>query len=107
MLSTPLRGRRGGGSWILKLAPPEFPRLVENEALFLAAAKDCGLDAPEFRVVRDRDGNAGFSRRCPTATTGWRSRSRAATGTSAAGTSSPSPGATASGRRRRDALAGR
>src|SRR5690606_19493478 len=42
MISFPVRGRRRG-AFILKLAPPELPRLVENEAFVMRVARDCGL----------------------------------------------------------------
>lgn len=45
---------------ILKLNPPEFRHLVENEAFFLDAARRSGLVVPEFEVVRDRDGATGL-----------------------------------------------
>jgi len=59
-LAFPVRTKRGAASSILKLGAPEFPRIVENEAFFLDAARDCGLATPEFRVVRDREKNAGL-----------------------------------------------
>jgi serine/threonine-protein kinase HipA len=60
MISFPVRAKGRGGAWLLKLDPPDVPRLVENEAFFLAAARDCGLTTPEFRLVRDRTGAAGL-----------------------------------------------
>ena len=49
-----------GAAWILKLDPPEFPHLVANEAFFLAAARDSGLDATHAEVVRDKAGRPGL-----------------------------------------------
>lgn len=49
-----------GSDYILKLTPPEYPHLVENEGFFLDAARRCGLPAAESRVVRDRDGRPGL-----------------------------------------------
>ncbi len=46
--------------YILKLNPPEYPRLVENEAFFLKAARDCRLRVAEAELVRDVDGTAGL-----------------------------------------------
>lgn len=46
--------------WILKLTPPEYPHLVENEAFFLDAAARCGLPVAEARVVHDADGASGL-----------------------------------------------
>lgn len=50
----------GGGSYLLKLDPPEFPHLVANEAFFARMAADCGLDVADVTVVTDRDGHAGL-----------------------------------------------
>ena len=50
----------GGGSAILKLTPSRYPRLVENEAFFLAMAAACRFQVPPFRVVHDRDGESGL-----------------------------------------------
>jgi serine/threonine-protein kinase HipA len=58
MISLPVRHR--DARWILKLDPPEFPQLVENEAFFLDAAARSGLRVPYHEVVRDRDGAAGL-----------------------------------------------
>lgn len=58
MISLPVRHRHA--RWILKLDPPEFPHLVENEAFFLDAAERSGLRVPHHEVVRDRDGAPGL-----------------------------------------------
>lgn len=50
----------GGGRYILKLNPREFPHLVENEAFFLEHARRCGVETAEARVVRDARGSAGL-----------------------------------------------
>jgi serine/threonine-protein kinase HipA len=50
----------GGGHWILKLSPPAYPRLVENEAFFLSMARGCGLPVPHTEVVADRHGVTGL-----------------------------------------------
>lgn len=47
-------------AFILKLNPPDKPRLVENEAFFMKMARECGLLAAQSRLVYDRDGNAGL-----------------------------------------------
>lgn len=62
MISLPVRGADGGGggSFILKLNPPGKPRLVENEAFFMAMARDLGLAAASTRLVHDRDGMVGL-----------------------------------------------
>src|SRR5690606_4677194 len=60
MVSFPvtLAGRRE--AHILKLNPPDRPRLIENEAFFMGMAQACGLEAAKVRVVHDRDGEAGL-----------------------------------------------
>lgn len=58
MISLPIRHRRA--RWILKLNPPEFPHLVENEAFFLDAAQHSGLTVPYHEVVRDAIGAPGL-----------------------------------------------
>ena len=49
-----------GRDAILKLTPPEFPHLVENEAWFLTLARSAGLTVPRFEVVTDRAGETGL-----------------------------------------------
>ena len=58
MLNLPVaqHGRR----FILKLNPPEYPHLVENEACFLQAARLSGLEGASAILVRDRDGQRGL-----------------------------------------------
>jgi serine/threonine-protein kinase HipA len=58
MISFPVR--LGAGQFILKLNPPEFPHVVENEACFLNAANASGLTVPWFELVSDRDGVKGL-----------------------------------------------
>jgi serine/threonine-protein kinase HipA len=58
VVSFPLR-RRAVPS-ILKLNTPASPRIVENEAFFLALARTCGFRVPAFEVVADRDGQSGL-----------------------------------------------
>lgn len=45
---------------LLKLDPPEFAHLVENEAFFLAAARASGMSVAETEVVRDGEGAPGL-----------------------------------------------
>jgi serine/threonine-protein kinase HipA len=49
-----------GRRWILKLNPPERPRLVENEHFFMELARRCGLDAARTHLVTDRTGASGL-----------------------------------------------
>jgi serine/threonine-protein kinase HipA len=58
MVSFPLTGASGPA--ILKLNPPAFPRIVENEAFCLSLARRAGLTVPRFEVIEDRDGVSGL-----------------------------------------------
>lgn len=60
VISFPVKTKSTHASYILKLNPPDKPRLVENEEFFLGMAKACGIAIPAARLVRDRDGNAGL-----------------------------------------------
>lgn len=58
MLNVPIQGRTG--AYILKLNPPEFPHLVENEHFFFRAAAHTRLRLAEVDLVHDRDGAPGL-----------------------------------------------
>lgn len=58
MVSFPLTGANGPA--ILKLSPPAFPRIVQNEAFCLSLARHAGLTVPRFEVIKDRDGVSGL-----------------------------------------------
>lgn len=58
MISFPFATRRK--RWILKLNPPEYPRLIENEFFFMNAALSCGLRVPKVHLVHDRGGASGL-----------------------------------------------
>ncbi len=58
MINLPVARR--GARYLLKLNPPEFPHLVENEAFFLDAARRSGLEVAEAEVVRDAEGEVGL-----------------------------------------------
>lgn len=58
-ISLPLRPA-GRGAFILKVNPADKPRLVENEAFFMAMARACGLRTANARLVCDREGNPGL-----------------------------------------------
>jgi len=60
MISFPVRALHKKRAHILKLSPPEFPRLVENEHFFMRIAKTLGLEVAETRIVHDRTGEAGL-----------------------------------------------
>ncbi|HZJ09236.1 MAG TPA: HipA domain-containing protein [Trueperaceae bacterium] len=42
--------------FVVKLAPPEYPGVIENEAFFLGLAKKAGLRTVKWQVAEDRDG---------------------------------------------------
>jgi serine/threonine-protein kinase HipA len=52
-MSTPLD--TAAGPAILKLEPPQYPRLVANEHFFLSMAAGCGLPVPTHRILVDRN----------------------------------------------------
>jgi serine/threonine-protein kinase HipA len=58
MLNMPLQGR--AAAYILKLNPPEFPHLVENEHFFFRAARRTRLRLAEVQLVHDRTGAPGL-----------------------------------------------
>ncbi|MCY3000257.1 MAG: HipA domain-containing protein [Planctomycetota bacterium] len=60
MISLPLRRKQGATHCLLKLAPPEYPRLVENEAFFMDAARAAGIVSAKVELVHDADGEAGL-----------------------------------------------
>lgn len=51
MLNLPVT--RAGHKYLLKLNPPEFPHLVENEHFFLGAGRMSGLDVARADLVHD------------------------------------------------------
>jgi serine/threonine-protein kinase HipA len=54
------KGRSKSKRFILKLNPPELPRLVENEFFFMTLAEKCGIEVPATRLLRDREGNVAL-----------------------------------------------
>jgi serine/threonine-protein kinase HipA len=58
MITVPLR--HDGGVHLLKLTPPELPKLVENEAFFLRYAARLPIPVVEWEVVTDKSGAAGL-----------------------------------------------
>jgi serine/threonine-protein kinase HipA len=51
---------RAGERYILKLNPPDFPHLVENEEFFLEAARKSGIPVPSSELIKDADGTHGL-----------------------------------------------
>ncbi len=60
MISVPVRGAKKAKRYILKLNPPDHPRLVENEAFFMKMAGACGIDAASTQLVHDQQGQSGL-----------------------------------------------
>ena len=58
MLNLPVAA--AGDRFLLKLNPPEYRHVVENEAFFLEAARRTGLEVATADLVHDRDGEAGL-----------------------------------------------
>lgn len=58
MLNMPVQGR--AAAYILKLNPPEYPHLVENEHFFFRAAARTRLRLADVELVRDRLGAPGL-----------------------------------------------
>lgn len=58
MISMPIE--RAGERFVLKLDPPEFPHVVENEAFFLDLAREARMSSARARLVHDADGLAGL-----------------------------------------------
>ncbi len=58
MINVPVA--RAGERYILKLTPPEYPHLVENEAFFLDAARKAGLTVPPSEIVTGAEGKLGL-----------------------------------------------
>jgi len=59
-ISFPLRKRGAHGRYLLKLSPTELPRLVENEAFFMGAARAVGIPTANVELVHDARGEAGL-----------------------------------------------
>jgi serine/threonine-protein kinase HipA len=58
MLNVPVQGR--SHAYILKLNPPEFPHLVENEAFFFRAGAHTRLRLANVELVHDKRGSSGL-----------------------------------------------
>jgi serine/threonine-protein kinase HipA len=58
MISLPVSRRHE--RYILKLTPPEYPRLVENETFFLEWSRRCRIDTATARLVHDGEGVSGL-----------------------------------------------
>lgn len=59
MLSLPVRGTTA--EFVLKLTPPEYPGIVQNEAFFLRSARLARMEAVRSQLVRDAQGREGLA----------------------------------------------
>lgn len=60
MISFPIQLAKKKKSYILKLAPKEYGKLVENEHFFMRMAADCGLDVANTQLVWDKNKEPGL-----------------------------------------------
>lgn len=58
MISVPVA--QAAGRYILKVDPPEFPHVVENEHYFLTIARSAGIPTTQADLVTDADGRKGL-----------------------------------------------
>lgn len=58
MVSVPIG--RAGERYLLKINPPEYPYVVENEAFFLELARQVHMDSAAASIVRDVDERPGL-----------------------------------------------
>ncbi|WP_433759933.1 HipA domain-containing protein [Nocardia sp. CA-135398] len=58
MISTPISTT--GGPAILKLNPPQYPFMVENENFFLDMADACGIRVPDHQLATDANGRTAL-----------------------------------------------
>lgn len=60
MISFPVGVSNRNKRYLLKLAPKEYPRLVENEHFFMQMAASCGLPVAKTTVVQDSAKSSGL-----------------------------------------------
>jgi serine/threonine-protein kinase HipA len=58
MISVPVA--RAGFRYILKVSPPEYPLVVENEAYFIGVARSARFPTVHAEVIRDATGRSGL-----------------------------------------------
>ncbi len=58
MISVPIA--LSGNRYILKIDPPEYPHVVENEFYFISLAKAIGIPTVDAQLVQDADGTKGL-----------------------------------------------
>lgn len=57
-IAAPVRG--GGTDFILKVSPPEYPKLVENEAACFDIARPAGFPLADTQLLHDASGRPGL-----------------------------------------------
>jgi serine/threonine-protein kinase HipA len=60
MITFPVRVKNKKNEYILKLQPREYPKLIENEYIFMNMAKACGLPTADVAIVQDSKGQSGL-----------------------------------------------
>jgi len=55
MISFPINITNSKNRYILKLSPPDYPGLVENEYLFMTMARQVGLKVARVQLVKDKN----------------------------------------------------
>lgn len=60
MISFPVGTTQRNKTYLLKLEPKEYPRIVANEHFFMQLAKQCGLAVAKTKIVQDRLGRVGL-----------------------------------------------
>ncbi|MEO7163504.1 MAG: HipA domain-containing protein [Bdellovibrionia bacterium] len=60
MISFPIRGKKDRSAYILKMTPPDKPKIVQNEYFFLKMAESCGLNVNQATIVHDVKGEEGL-----------------------------------------------
>ena len=58
VISVPIA--RSGNRYILKIDPPEYPSIVDNEFYFISFAKSIGVPTVDAELVQDADGTKGL-----------------------------------------------
>lgn len=58
MIAVPIAA--SGNRYILKIDPPEYPHVVENEFYFISFARAIGIPTVDAQLVRDADGIRGL-----------------------------------------------
>jgi serine/threonine-protein kinase HipA len=60
MITFPVKLKEKRKAYLLKLQPQEYPKLIENEYMFMRVAKACGLTTADVAMVGDSKGQKGL-----------------------------------------------